>query len=144
MNPSSAAVLDRLPHRPPFRFVTSMVELSPGVSGHAQWQVSGDEDFFRGHFPGEPLVPGVLIGEALAQLSGLVGLHTQGNSGGGRLVQIDVRFDHPVQPPATIDLFASMTRELGSLRQFDVSASFSGKRVARGSLTLAETPGAHG
>ncbi len=109
------------------------------------WEVTGSEDFFRGHFPGEPVVPGVLIGEALAQLAGLVGLHTAAASSGrveaqlgGRLVHVDVRFDRPVTPPAEIRLTATLARELGPLRQFDVSAEAAGERVARGTLTLAQ------
>ncbi len=136
---------DRLPHRAPFRFLTSVERLEAGVSGSGSWEVTGLEDFFRGHFPGDPVVPGVLIGEALAQLAGLVGLHTQSDptdrASGGRLVHIDIRFDQPVVPPATLRLSATLTRELGPLRQFDVSAEVADVRVARGMLTLAQVGG---
>lgn len=134
-------VLDRLPHREPFRFLTRIGDVEIGKSGRGVWEITGREDFFRGHFPGEPVVPGVLIGEALAQLAGLVGLHVEDKGGGGRLVQIDVRFDRAVAPPATIELRAELTRELGPLKQFEVSAEVSGARVARGMLTLAEMGG---
>jgi len=112
-----------------------------GEEGTGEWDITGNEDFFRGHFPGVPVLPGVLIGEALAQLAGIVGLHTDGKAGSGRLVQVDVRFDKPVFPPAVVVLHATLTREIGILKRFDVSAECAGERVARGVLTLAELEG---
>lgn len=140
-------MLALLPQAEPFRFLTDLVELELGVRGRGVWSVRGDEDFFRGHFPGQPLVPGVLLLEAMAQLSGLVGLHC-GQPGiekrGGRLAHSDVRFDAPVRPPALVVVDAALERVFGSLRQFTVSASVGGTRVARGTLTLAEAPGLDG
>jgi 3-hydroxyacyl-[acyl-carrier-protein] dehydratase len=139
---NSEQALNRLPHRAPFLFVTRVLEVNVGADGRGEWDISGSEDFFRGHFPGQPVVPGVLIGEALAQLAGLVGLHVDGRGeGGGRLVQIDVRFDRPVRPPAIIALAAKLVREMGPLKHFDVNATVDGVRVARGMLTLAEVEG---
>jgi 3-hydroxyacyl-[acyl-carrier-protein] dehydratase len=59
---------DYLPHRPPFLFVTEVRSLTPGESATGSWQLTGDEPFFAGHFPGRPVLPGVLMVEALAQL----------------------------------------------------------------------------
>jgi 3-hydroxyacyl-[acyl-carrier-protein] dehydratase len=132
-------IIDLLPHRPPFRFVSSVENLCPGVSGSGVWTIRGDEPFLQGHFPGEPVVPGVLITEALAQLSGLVGVHV-GVAGGppprGRLAHTDIRFDSAVVPPAEVRLRTSVTRLLGSLVQFEVSASVAEQVVARGSLAI--------
>lgn len=144
-SPSLEHLPRSLPHREPFHFISEVTALSPGESGRGVWRITGHEDFFRGHFPGEPLVPGVLLSEALAQLSGLVGVHG-GSEGtprpGGRLIQVDMRYDAPVTPPAAVELHARLTRALGPLRQFEVSAHVGGVRVARGTLALAVVEGA--
>lgn len=132
--PSAADPLARLPHADPFRFVTRLTDHQPGVSATGVWSVRGDEPFFAGHFPGRPIVPGVLLAEALAQLSGIAGPATSSNE--GKLVHVDVRFDASVTPPADITLRSTLTRVIGPLQQFDVSASLSETPVARGTLTL--------
>ncbi len=62
---------DYLPHRPPFLFITELATLEPGQSATGSWQLTGEEAFFAGHFPGRPTLPGVLMVEALAQLGGV-------------------------------------------------------------------------
>lgn len=64
--------LSALPHGPEFRFIDEITELVPGVSAKGVWKLKGDEAFLRGHFPGAPLMPGVLMIEALAQLGGIL------------------------------------------------------------------------
>jgi 3-hydroxyacyl-[acyl-carrier-protein] dehydratase len=65
--PNSADLVGLLPHRPPFRFVDGVDAVEPGVSITARYRVRGDEDFLAGHFPGNPVLPGVIQLEALAQ-----------------------------------------------------------------------------
>jgi 3-hydroxyacyl-[acyl-carrier-protein] dehydratase len=134
--PAEASLLDRLPHREPFRFVTRVTRVESGQSAEGAWSVSGDEAFFAGHFPGRPIVPGVLITEALAQLAGLAAASQDARSTHGSLVYVDVRFEKPVIPPADILLSARLTREMGAIRQFDVAARAGEKIVARGTLAL--------
>jgi 3-hydroxyacyl-[acyl-carrier-protein] dehydratase len=63
--------IDVLAHRPPFLFVTAVETVEPGVSARGRWELTGDEPFFSGHFPGRPTLPGVLMIESLAQLGGI-------------------------------------------------------------------------
>jgi 3-hydroxyacyl-[acyl-carrier-protein] dehydratase len=70
--PDLVQALSALPHGPEFRFIDELTELVPGVSAKAVWKLKGDEEFLRGHFPGAPLMPGVLMIEALAQLGGIL------------------------------------------------------------------------
>ena len=64
--------LRTLPHGPEFRFIDRLISLTPGREGVGEYCVRGDEPFLRGHFPGEPIFPGVLLVEAAAQLAGIV------------------------------------------------------------------------
>ncbi|MDB6139692.1 MAG: putative (3R)-hydroxymyristoyl-[acyl-carrier-protein] dehydratase, partial [Verrucomicrobiaceae bacterium] len=69
---SFVQALSSLPHGPEFRFIDELTALKPGESAGARWSLKGDEEFLRGHFPGHPLLPGVIMIEALAQLGGII------------------------------------------------------------------------
>ena len=127
--------LAKLPHGPAFRLVSRVDAVVPGTSARGVWIVTGDEPFFAAHFPGRPIVPGVLLIEALAQMAGFSTARTDLKS--GMLVQTDVRFESAITPPATIELMTNVTRELGSLLQCDVMAMVGTTIAARGSVTLA-------
>jgi 3-hydroxyacyl-[acyl-carrier-protein] dehydratase len=133
--PQPGDPLSLLPHRDPFRFCTRVTQIKPGEYAEGVWVLKGDEPFFQGHFPGRPLVPGVLIAEALAQVSGLAGAKPQ-VADSGMLAHIDVRFDRTVAPPAEIMLKSKLIRAMPRMQYFEVSAESAGHVVARGSLTL--------
>ena len=139
-------ILDYLPHRPPFRFLTEVLSLTDEYA-LGQWVLDGTEDFFEGHFPNQPLLPGVLITESLAQLAGFIpqaaAIIDADNTNiaeqtprSFRLAQIEMRFEKSVSPPLSLTLEAKVERTLGSLWLFNVQAKLGDDSVARGSLTL--------
>ena len=76
----SDPLLSLLPHGPEFRFIDELIELNPGDSATARWTLKGNEAFLPGHFPGQPLLPGVIMIEALAQLGGLLAQSGRGDN----------------------------------------------------------------
>lgn len=106
---------DLLPHREPFLLLDKLVELTPGERAAGSWYLTGDEDFFRGHFPGRPTLPGVLMLESLAQL-GACGVLSEPRFAGKIPLfggAAKVRFRRQVVPGDTLDLTVELTR-LGS------------------------------
>jgi 3-hydroxymyristoyl/3-hydroxydecanoyl-(acyl carrier protein) dehydratase len=140
-----------LPHRPPFLFVDRVVKLLPDVSIVAQRDLNPAEFYFAGHFPGKPVMPGVLLADALAQTSGLLwGLSEKLSREGenraaehpGRiffLAAVDIKFVKPAFPGDTLQLFAEMKMQFGDLLNYAVEASVGRKLIAKGTLTLAQS-----
>ena len=132
--PAPTDWLSLLPHGPEFRFITKINEVVPGTSARGVWDLTGQEYFFKSHFPNQPIVPGVLIIEALAQLSGLASPSPKGTA--GKIAHVDVRFSQAVSPPAQIELEASVSSTLGELQMCQVIARHSGNVIASGNITL--------
>ena len=126
-----------LPHREPFIFVGKVVEVQPGESAVCEKIFAPEEPFFRGHFPGDPLVPGVIISEALAQTAGIAA----GQPGRGfRLTAIKgMKFLRAVRPDDLLVLTARKIAVVGGLWQFDVKARVRDDTVADGVIVLSET-----
>lgn len=128
---SPMEALGRLPHGPEFRFVTAVRELNAGKAAVGQWAVGGEELFLKGHFPGRPVVPGVLIAEALAQVAGIAMSAPVGTN--VLLGAVNVKFVSAVVPPASIELRAERVGESGA---FEVVASVGGRTVAQGTVEM--------
>ncbi len=132
-------ILAILPHRPPFLLIDRILELEEGVRALGLKNVTINEPFFVGHFPGRPIMPGVLIVEALAQVGAVALLRMPENA--GKLVYfagIDgVRFKQPVVPGDTLELEVSLEKVRRRIGKGHGVARVAGKIVAEGDLMFA-------
>lgn len=129
-------ILELLPHRDPFVMVDEVVEIGP-TRIVAIKHVRSDEDWCRGHFPGNPILPGVLITEALAQAAALIYLHAHRDQAGATvyLVGADkLRFRKPVRPDCDLRVEVEVVSERRGMWTFDGTATVDGVRVANGSF----------
>jgi 3-hydroxyacyl-[acyl-carrier-protein] dehydratase len=128
-----------IPHRPPFLLIDRILEVEAGVRAVGVKNVTVNEPFFTGHFPGHPVMPGVLIVEALAQVGAVAMLKLEENQ--GRLAffaGIDgVRFRDQVVPGDTLTLEVVITRMKGTIGKGQGTARVGGKVVAEGELMFA-------
>lgn len=135
-----------LPHRAPFLFVDRIETYDGGSTIEASLYLSPDMIFFKGHFPGRPVMPGVLAAEALAQSAGLLlALKKSQNQAAGipdsyYLARTDLKFVRPAYPDETLRLKASMTKAFGTMFLFDVAAETRNGTVVKGTLALAGAP----
>ena len=128
--------LSHLPHGASFRFVDRVLEMTPGKRIVALKNVTAGDPHLQGHFPGNPLMPGVLLVEAMAQTAGL--LLPEGSS--ALLAQIrEARFRRPVVPGDQVRIDAERLGGLGGLHRFAVKASVDDAPVAEAEIVLAET-----
>jgi 3-hydroxyacyl-[acyl-carrier-protein] dehydratase len=132
-----------LPHRPPFVFVRKMIACDPGASAECETEFSSDDPIFAGHFPGDPLVPGVILTEALAQTAGIVAASKHPENSQPRFLLSAIRqmkFFQAVRPGKKIRLRARKIGEVGELLQFEVEALIDDTLVAAGQLVLNAFP----
>jgi 3-hydroxyacyl-[acyl-carrier-protein] dehydratase len=142
----SAIVREILPHASPFLFVDRVMDVKLPDSIIAERDLSPDEPFFAGHFPGRPIMPGVLVTEALAQTCGLLAGLAQKEKPEFQnapppvffLAGVNMKFVHTALPGDTLRLEAHLKKQFGALSLFDVAAYVRGSEIARGTLTLGE------
>ena len=130
--------MELLPHRYPFLLVDRVTNVEPGASLSAIKNVTVNEPFFQGHFPGQPIMPGVLILEAMAQATGLLafsGMIDAHKSSLYMLVGIDkARFRGQVVPGDQLQLEISLKRTMRGIGMFDCQALVDGKVVAEAEM----------
>ncbi|MEV0144400.1 MULTISPECIES: 3-hydroxyacyl-ACP dehydratase FabZ [unclassified Nonomuraea] len=127
-----------LPHRWPMLLLDRVGKVEPGVKGTAVKNVAGTELWFQGHFPGEAVLPGIVITEALAQLAGVV-FALAGASEISYLAGVrSMRFRRPVVPGDQLTLTAERTGGGAGFAEYRVSARVDGQVAAEGNLTIAD------
>jgi 3-hydroxyacyl-[acyl-carrier-protein] dehydratase len=139
-------VMAALPHRYPMLLVDRVEELVPRQRIVAIKAVTINEPFFQGHFPSRPIMPGVLIVEAMAQAAGVLAVESLQLAGSGKLVYfmaIDgAKFRRPVEPGVLLRLEVELVQERGSVCKFSGRALVDGKPVAEANFTamIADPP----
>lgn len=128
-----------LPHRPPFVFVRELIASEPGVSADCATSFAPDDPMFAGHFPGNPLVPGVILTEALAQTAGIAAASGYPENARPLFLLSAIRgmkFHRAARPGERIELRAEKLAQVDDLLQFGVKAMVNGVAVAEGQLVL--------
>ncbi len=138
--PLGRAEIERiLPHREPFLLIDEVLELEPGRRVVARRQVRADDPWFVGHFPGRPVMPGVLIVEAMAQTGAVAVLAEEENR--GKIAFFagidDCRFKRVVEPGDTLVLTCEIDQVRGSIGRGKATAHVGEQLAARGTLTFA-------
>ena len=136
-------IMDYLPHRFPFLLVDRVTSLVCGEKINGFKNVSVNEPFFAGHFPGHPIMPGVLVVEALAQIAGILAFKTRGQKPAEGflyyLVGADkTRFKRPVRPGDRLDLEATIINQHRFMMKFDCKAFVEGNLVCASEVLCAQ------
>ena len=127
-------IMEMIPHRYPFLMIDRVVDIVPGAKATGVKNVTINEPYFAGHFPERPVMPGVLIIEAMAQTAAVFVVHTLGAESEGKLVyfmSVDgARFRKPVEPGDQLHVEVTKQRSRGNVWKFSGKATVDGKLVA--------------
>ena len=139
-------IFNILPHRYPFLLVDRVIECVPFKTLRAIKNVTATEPFFQGHFPGKPIMPGVLILEAMAQATGLLAFHSHNARSNSAnmyyLVGIDkARFKRPVEPGDQLILTAHLLRKIRNIYKFSAVAHVGDELVSTAEFMTTELEG---
>ena len=138
-------LLARLPHQPPMRLVERIDRIEPGARAVASRTARAGDWYFDGHFPGEPVVPGVVLAELLAQTGGLAIASDEGRGEGSIAMRLAAlgpfKFPEGAGPGSELVATATVRGRIGALVRIEGDVTADGRLVATGSLTLAEVKG---
>lgn len=136
---SAKEIMEVIPHRQPFMLIDTIEEMEPGVRAVAKKCVSYNEPFFNGHFPGEPVMPGVLIIEALAQTGAVAILSLEENKGKTAYFAAinSAKFKQKVVPGDVLMLETEIIKVKGPIGIGKATATVNGKVAAQAELTFA-------
>jgi len=137
------AIREFLPHRYPFLLVDRVTAIEAGKKITAYKNVSVNEEYFNGHFPAKPIMPGMLILEAMAQVAGILGFYTTGKRPADGYIYLfvgadDVRFKRQVVPGDQLVLEAEVITQKRNIYKFNCTASVDGELCARAEILVAE------
>jgi len=137
-------ILARLPHRYPFLMIDRVLEVVPGKSIVATKNISVNEAYFQGHFPGHPVMPGVLIIEALAQAGGVLAYESVAAEERIWILYLvgveETRFKQTVRPGDQLMLRVELVKRRRNLWRFTAIAEVDGKLVAEAQILMADGP----
>lgn len=129
-------IMKHLPHRYPFLLVDRIIDIQEGESITGIKNVSMNEPFFQGHFPGQPIMPGVLIVEALAQVAGIMAFHSGIEGKSVYFMSIEkAKFRRPVVPGDQLKLEVKVLQRRGTVWKVAGKATVDGKSAAEAELT---------
>jgi len=136
-------IMHCLPHRYPFLLVDRIIDIQPGQSIVGIKNVTFNEPFFQGHFPSQPIMPGVLIVEAMAQVAGVLAFRSGMEGNGGKVVYFmsieKAKFRRPVVPGDQLRLEIKVLQHRGTVWKFSGSASVDGKVASEADFTAMVT-----
>lgn len=128
-------ILQRIPHRYPMLLVDRVVSLTPDAAIYAVKGVTMNEPFFQGHFPGRPIMPGVMIIEALAQAAAVLAIESLGLQDSNKLVYFmaidEAKFRRPVEPGCLLDLHVAIIQNKRTVCRFEGRAEVEGQIAAQ-------------
>ena len=136
-------ILKYLPHRDPFLFIDEVISIEEGNNIHASMNIKDDDVFLEGHFPENPIVPGVILIEAMGQASGILGFKTMGKTPEEGSIYViagvdKARFRQRVLPGDKVDIFSKVLGSKNGIWKFECFAEVNGKPVCSANILCAE------